>query len=220
MASADTRPSGSVERTSGGVHEPEREGRHVALAAVFEADFGQRPAISVLERRLEDGDVGERASSHARLIVEAVAESASIRAVIAGDGPELDNLRLLAKQLDVEKRIQFVGALSDEELLDHYARAAVIYFAPVREDYGFVTIEAFMSRKPVLTCHDSGGVTELVRDDVNGALVEPTKEAVAARLETLVSDPKKCQKLGDAAFDFATGLTWENTVKTLLGESR
>jgi N utilization substance protein B len=55
-----------------GVHGAEREGRQVALAAVFEAEFGQRTATSVLTRRLDEGDIGERAAAHARRIVEAV----------------------------------------------------------------------------------------------------------------------------------------------------
>ena len=54
------------------VHEPEREGRQVALAAVFEADFGQRTATAALRRRLQDGDIGERAATQAGRIVEAV----------------------------------------------------------------------------------------------------------------------------------------------------
>ena len=56
------------------VHAPEREGRQVALGAVFEADFGQRTAPVVLERRLADGDVGARAMSLARRIVVAVVD--------------------------------------------------------------------------------------------------------------------------------------------------
>jgi transcription antitermination protein NusB len=56
----------------GGVHEPEREGRQVALAAVFEAEFGQRTAGSALSRRLDEGDIGDRAARHARRIVDAV----------------------------------------------------------------------------------------------------------------------------------------------------
>ena len=47
----------------GGVHEPEREGRQLALAAVFEADFGQRTAGAVLTRRLAEGDIGPRAAA-------------------------------------------------------------------------------------------------------------------------------------------------------------
>jgi N utilization substance protein B len=57
---------------AGGVHGPEREGRQVALAAVFEADFGQRTATTILSRRLDEGDIGERAASHARRIVDIV----------------------------------------------------------------------------------------------------------------------------------------------------
>ena len=61
-------------RTSGAgsVHEPEREGRQIALAAVFEAEFGQRTAGRILERRLAEGDISERAGVHAGRIVEAV----------------------------------------------------------------------------------------------------------------------------------------------------
>jgi N utilization substance protein B len=55
-----------------GVHAPEREGRQVALAAVFEAEFGQRTANGVLARRLADGDIGARAAAHATRIVAAV----------------------------------------------------------------------------------------------------------------------------------------------------
>jgi transcription antitermination protein NusB len=54
------------------VHGPEREGRQVALAAVFEAEFGQVTATTALVRRLADGDIGERAARHARRIVDAV----------------------------------------------------------------------------------------------------------------------------------------------------
>jgi N utilization substance protein B len=55
-----------------GVHEPEREGRQVALAAVFEAEFGLRTASAVLARRLDEGDIGPRAAAHARRLVDVV----------------------------------------------------------------------------------------------------------------------------------------------------
>jgi len=63
--STDSRPVSSV-------HAPEREGRQVALGAVFEAEFGQRTATAALARRLAEGDIGDRAGTHAARIVEAV----------------------------------------------------------------------------------------------------------------------------------------------------
>jgi transcription antitermination protein NusB len=59
-------------RARGSVHGPEREGRQIALAVVFEAEFGQRTATRVLERRLAEGDIGERAAAQATRIVSAV----------------------------------------------------------------------------------------------------------------------------------------------------
>ena len=65
---ADTAAS----RVGSTVHAPEREGRQVALAAVFEAEFGQRTATDALTRRLSEGDIGDRAGTHAARIVDAV----------------------------------------------------------------------------------------------------------------------------------------------------
>jgi N utilization substance protein B len=53
-------------------HRDEREARRLALGAVFEADFGQAPAVRILERRLSDEGATDRAAQHARLIVAAV----------------------------------------------------------------------------------------------------------------------------------------------------
>ncbi len=61
-------------RTGRTVHEPEREGRQVALAVVFEAEFGQRTATTILARRLAEGDISERAGAQAQRIVAAVVE--------------------------------------------------------------------------------------------------------------------------------------------------
>lgn len=56
----------------GSHHTAEREGRQLALAAVFEADFGQRTAETALERRLGEGDIVDRAAVQARRVVSAV----------------------------------------------------------------------------------------------------------------------------------------------------
>ncbi len=54
-------------------HEGHREGRRLALGAVFEAEFGQHTATRILERRLDEEGAGSEAAELAREIVEAVA---------------------------------------------------------------------------------------------------------------------------------------------------
>ncbi|MCP5110982.1 MAG: glycosyltransferase, partial [bacterium] len=62
----------------------------------------------------------------------------------------------------ISARYGFAGAA------DYYARCRAVYFGPRNEDFGFVTIEAFRSRKCVITCRDSGGPLDLVQDGVSG----------------------------------------------------
>src|SRR5262249_13433599 len=74
-----------------------------------------------------------------------------------------------------------------------------VCFTPFAEDYGFVTVEAFASGKPVITCHDSGGPTELVRDGQNGLVCDPTPVALSESLGRIAADSALAERLGAAA---------------------
>jgi transcription antitermination protein NusB len=78
-----------------GEHAAEREGRRLALGALFEAEFGQNTATRILQRRLtEEGSDGP-AADHARLIVAAVvAERDAIDARIAAVAPQYPVVQL------------------------------------------------------------------------------------------------------------------------------
>lgn len=152
------------------------------------------------------------------LLLKALAEpeAAGIRLVLAGEGPELESLAHLRRTLDLESRVELVGRLDDEALLTHLARCRAVLFAPFDEDYGFVTMEAFSSGKAVITCRDSGGPAELVRDGVNGFVVEPTPRALAVRMRALMDDRALAERFGVDARRDAQRLTWPATVKRLL----
>ena len=81
-------------------------------------------------------------------------------------------------------------------MIDHLARCRAVVFPPFNEDYGFVTVEAFMCGKPVITCSDSGGPAELVRDGESGFVTEPTPEALAAAMRALVGRSQPCRPHG------------------------
>ena len=81
-------------------------------------------------------------------------------------------------------------------MLEHLAKCRAVCFPPYDEDYGFVTVEAFASRKPVVTCTDSGGPAELVVDDVNGKVCAPRPETLAVALRELMDDRGRCRAAG------------------------
>ena len=152
------------------------------------------------------------------LVLRALAEpvAAGIKFVIAGEGAELRRLQGLAAQLDIEHRVQFAGRLSDADMIDHLARCRAVVFPPFNEDYGFVTVEAFMCGKPVITCADSGGPAELVRDGVNGYVTEPTAESLAAAMRRVMDDRNLAQGLGEEGHRVATQMTWSSAIQQLL----
>ena len=138
-----------------------------------------------------------------------------VRAVIGGEGEEHGALQALVARLGLEARVTLTGALKEHELVDHLARCRAVCFPPVAEDYGFVTVEAFASRKPVITCTDSGGPTELVVHGERGYVCSPTPQSLGEALGRVIDDPAHVQRMGDAAHDFVSTLTWPDTVRRL-----
>ena len=88
---------------------------------------------------------------------------------------------------------------------------------PYQEDYGYVTLEAFLARKPVVTASDSGGTLEFVADGVNGYVCDPTPDALAAAVNRLGADPALAAALGDRGYGVAAGITWDHVVDRLVG---
>lgn len=141
-----------------------------------------------------------------------------VRAVIAGAGPQEESLRRLASDLGLCDRVEFAGFVSDEQLIDLYADCLAVWFAPVDEDYGYVTLEAFGAGKAVLTCADSGGPLEFVRDGENGFVLAPGDHAAAARcLERLAGDHELAGRLGRSGREAVRDISWERVIDRLLG---
>lgn len=138
-----------------------------------------------------------------------------INLIISGRGSDERRYRELAKD---DSRIQFIGWIDDETLIDLYSKAIVVPFVPIREDYGLITIEAFKSKKPVLTCFDSGEPANIVKDGINGFIVEPTPQKIAEKINYLVDNPVVAKRMGENGYQTVRNLTWDNFVSCLLSD--
>ncbi len=153
----------------------------------------------------------------ADLAVRAMAHvPGTLRLVIAGDGTQRENVERAAIDAGVSDRTTFLGSVDDDHLIGLYADALAVIYPPFDEDFGYVTLEAFLARKPVITCSDSGGPNEFVVDGANGRSVEPTAEALAAAINEMASDRARAARLGDAGFERARTITWDGVVEKLV----
>lgn len=180
---------------------------------------------SRLSSRLKPGPYGDYILSVGRiesvkrvdLAVAALAHSpASLRLVVAGDGTQRANVERAAQDAGVSDRVTFLGTVGDDELIELYAGALAVIYPPYDEDFGYVTLEAFLARKPVVTCSDSGGPNEFVVDGVNGFVCAPAPDAVGEALSRLVADRKRAAAMGDAGYDVARTITWDGVIEKLV----
>jgi len=125
-------------------------------------------------------------------------------------------LEQLAMQLQLPSRVRFIGHAPDETFVEYLARCRAVCFTPYAEDYGFITVEAFASRKAVITCVDSGGPSELVRNEETGLVCEPTPQALAIALARVTEDQALAERLGTAAAAQADTMVWADAVKRLV----
>jgi glycosyltransferase involved in cell wall biosynthesis len=124
----------------------------------------------------------------------------------------------LAESNGCKDRVEWLGAVSEERKRDLYARCLGVLFPPIDEDYGYITLEAMLARKPVITCTDSGGPLEFAIHHRTGIIADPTPAALAAAMDSLWEDCERARQWGDAGRQRYDDLKidWKNVVEKLL----
>jgi glycosyltransferase involved in cell wall biosynthesis len=153
------------------------------------------------------------------LVIRAAAHVRSpVAVLIGGEGGQADRYRRLVDDLGLAHRVRLIGRFSEAEKRVLYARCLGVLFVPRDEDYGYVTLEAMLSAKPVITCSDSGGPLEFVEDGSNGLVSDPEPEALAAAIDRLYEDRHRARDMGEQGrADYARhDISWHNVVARLL----
>src|SRR6056297_87938 len=183
---------------------------------------------------LEPGPFGDylfapgrvNASKRPELLLQALAGTAApLRLVVAGvaENPSyMEKLQALARELGVADRVEWLGGIDDETMRLYYANARAVVFVPLDEDYGYITLEAMLSGKPVITTEDSGGPLEFITNGKQGLVSKPSPRPLAECFETLMQDKRLAERMGAAGYQHYDDLniSWDHVVETLTGQSR
>lgn len=157
------------------------------------------------------------------MVVESMKHvKSAVRLVIAGrpEAPaDQERLEHLIRANRLESRVHFMPRfISEAEKAKWFSGALGCVYVPYDEDsYGYVTLEAFHCRKPVVTCSDSGGVRLLVRDGETGLVTPPDAEALALALDRLHDDRGEARRMGNAGYELmmSLGMNWAAVVERL-----
>ncbi len=126
-----------------------------------------------------------------------------------------EELEQLAKKEKVS--LEFKFNVSDQELVEWYNRAALVTYTAVKEPFGLVALEAMACGTPVVGVLE-GGLQESIVDGETGFLVEPTPEACAKAIRTILNNPELGERMGAFGIKHVKqNWTWEAATERLEG---
>ena len=156
------------------------------------------------------------------LVIESLAfTSSGLRVVFAGQADDvnyLSGLKERAVELGVAEKITWLGHVSEQEKFDLYARSLMVLFPSHDEDYGYITPEAMLSSKGVITFSDSGGALEFITHDETGCVLLPEAQALGNELDRIWNNRALAKMYGENARSkvFSMDISWDKVIGSLL----
>ncbi|WMM23745.1 polysaccharide pyruvyl transferase CsaB [Tissierella sp. MB52-C2] len=119
--------------------------------------------------------------------------------LIAGDGNERERLMSLAKELQIDKNLYFLGYIKDPH--SFFNAIDINTLTSVSESFPYAILEGARLKKTIISTN-VGGVSKLIEDGENGYLVQVGDiEALANRIITLAEDKEKIKIMGEKLFN-------------------
>lgn len=133
---------------------------------------------------------------------------------------ELRWYRDLSRRLELDDKVEFHESVSQEQLLDMYAGCSLIVLPSKTEGWGLSLMEGMACGKPVVATR-VGGIPELVRDGVDGILVEAGDvKGLCEAIVMLLEDPDLRMRMGVAGQERVKGFSWDSTARVVLESYR
>ena len=130
------------------------------------------------------------------------------------DDKDLQNLRILASELNIEQRVQFLGAQPQHVLPCLYSAADVTVVPSYHESFGLVAVESLACGTPVVATR-AGGLTTIVRNDENGYLVPRCPGFFAERLDAILHNPETKARLQSEARRSVLSFSWQSVTNQI-----
>jgi glycosyltransferase involved in cell wall biosynthesis len=135
---------------------------------------------------------------------------------IVGSGDHLEELKRLSLRLGLTDNVSMTGYIPESEKVELLQKANLLLYTSPKEGWGLSVIEANVCGTPALAS-DSPGLRESVVDGRTGFLVpHGDVQALARRIDELLSDPDLYARMRAAAVEWGRGFTWDRSTRELL----
>jgi glycosyltransferase involved in cell wall biosynthesis len=137
--------------------------------------------------------------------------------IVGADDWKKSNHMVIIKNLGIEERVQFTGAIFDD-LNVVYALGKVFCFPSYAESFGLPPLEAMAAGLPVVVSNTTS-LPEICGEA--GNFIDPNSSPqIAATIDLLLADQDLYQEKRNQGINRASTFTWDNTVQVLLNSMR
>lgn len=118
---------------------------------------------------------------------------------IIGRGEERKNLENIAKELKLENKVEFLGQLPHEKIMEYASICDIFSLPSWKEGFGIAYLEAMAQEKPVIACKGEGA-EDFIYNKKNGILVEPKNvNDLSEAIKFLLSNPERAKEIAREA---------------------
>jgi glycosyltransferase involved in cell wall biosynthesis len=122
---------------------------------------------------------------------------------IVGEGPLERILREKAHDLGILSKVEIIHFVPKDELARYYNECDIFVLPSINEGFGLVLVEALLCKRPAVGA-DSGGIKDIIRNEVTGLLFKPgVAQDLADKIILLYRRPELSKRLSDAGYEFA-----------------
>lgn len=137
----------------------------------------------------------------------------SSKLYIIGDGEELNNLKELVKEKDLENRVVFTGYLTKEEMKKYILDSKVFLMTSLTEGLPMVLLEAMSYGIPCIAYKTRSGVADIIDNDINGYIIDDrNEEEYIEKLNYLLENEEKLVEFSNNALEKANNFSKENVI--------
>ncbi len=158
-----------------------------------------------------------------KYLIEAFTEFAgkisNTELLIAGQGPQQNELKQLCKRNNITDKVKFLGFVPPDQMPRFLCQLDVFCMPSIEESesFGVAALEAQACGLPVIAS-DIGGLPETVQDNLSGFLVHPKNaQEISKKLYLLVKDTALLKRLSHGAIQFVReNYDWEKNIKRII----